>query len=129
MPRNSLIGSGFAVGLETLEGLLFKPNAPFRACLICGEVYQSAIDRNPANEAERAEATIQRQLWANRHAKTHTDREHHLLRISGNSMTPEAAKKLAAYGLIPVGDMIMSEEHEEALLESKPIPIDDAEGR
>jgi len=48
-------------------------------------------------------------------------------------MTPEAAKKLAAFGLLPVGDMATPEGNESdeirvALLESSPMPTDDSEG-
>ena len=118
-----LIASGFAVGLSELEGLRFKPDKPFRACLICGDVYQTDADRN--NDPLGA---ISRQAWANTHAKTHSDREHRLLMLSGNVMTPEASHRLAAYGVIPVADMILSNEHEVALRESKAIPTDDAEG-
>jgi hypothetical protein len=120
----NLIGSGFAVGLSSLTNFEFKPDKPFRACLICGDVYQTEADRdnNPLG-------AIRRQAWADRHAQTHTDREHRMLMLSGNTMTPEAANKLAAYGVIPIADMVLSNEHEMALFESKAIPVNDAEGR
>lgn len=120
----NIIGTGFAVGLSSLTNFEFKPDKPFRACLICGDVFQSEDDRN-----NNPLGAIKRQEWANRHAKTHTDKEHRMLMLSGNVMTPEASQKLAAYGVIPIANMITSEEHEIALLESKAIPVNDAEGR
>jgi len=119
-----MISSGFAVGLQSLEGLNFEPDKPFRACLICGRVFQSELDRSGLNELWALE---NREAWAAKHAKAHSDREHHMLRISGLSMTPEAAKKLAAYGVIPVLDAVTNNETEQALFESSPIPQDDAE--
>jgi len=118
-----LIASGYAVGLSYLEGFRFRADKPFRACLLCGEVYQTEDDR-----LELPVSAIGRQAWADGHAKTHSDREHLLLKLSGNSMTPEAANRLAAFGIIPVSDMVLSEEHEAALRESNSMPTDDAEG-
>lgn len=117
------IASGLAVGLHLLD-IEFDPNKPFRACLICGRVYQTPLDRAGTNPEW---ALHNREAWAANHAKAHSDREHHMLRISGLSMTPEAASKLAAYGVIPVLDAVTNEETAAALLESSPIPQDDAE--
>jgi hypothetical protein len=46
MAMTNLIGTGFAVGLSSLTNFEFKPDKPFRACLICGDVYQTEADRD-----------------------------------------------------------------------------------
>jgi predicted component of type VI protein secretion system len=63
-----------------------------------------------------------RDAWAKTHAYTHTVQEHRQLKLSGRTMTPEAANKLAAYGVIPIVDMVLSDEHSAALRESKAVP-------
>jgi len=69
-----------------------------------------------------------RKAWSIKHARTHSAKEHALLAISGNWCTPEASQKFAAYGLIPITDMVLSDEHQDALRNAKSIPINDAEG-
>ena len=130
--RRHILGTGFAF---PLEGMKFNPDDDYRACLICGAVYQSWFDRNhrylPVGLLKNKRAAIgkeKRQKWAINHARTHSIYEHQLLRKSGMSMTPEAAKKLAAFGLIPISDMLVNyEEVSGALLESSPVPVDDSE--
>lgn len=109
----------------------FDPDKPFRACLLCGDVYQSGLDRTPnPTDNQIAVAAHYRQVWAEGHAKMqHKELEHRLLQISGMSMTPEAANKLAAFGLLPITDMAkFDEEIASALMESHPIPKDDVIG-
>lgn len=134
--RRHLFGTGFAM---PIEGMKFNPDKDYRACLICGAVYQSWLDRNyqalpvgPLKQKLAARAKEQRGNWAVKHAGTHSIYEHELLKKSGLSMTPEAAKKLAAFGLLPLSDMmidylIMGGETTAALRESVPIPITDVE--
>jgi hypothetical protein len=50
-----------------------------------------------------------------------------MLKISGLTMTPEAAHKLAAFGLIPISDMVLNEEVASALMESHPVPSSEVE--
>jgi hypothetical protein len=42
-------------------------------------------------------------------------------------MTPEAANKLAAFGLLPILDMVEDEEVQIALFESNSMPADDSQ--
>lgn len=121
-----------------IEGMKFNPDKDYRACLICGAVYQSWLDRNyqhlpvgPYKKRLAASAKQRRDNWADKHARTHSYYEHVLLKMSGLSMTPEAAKKLAAFGLLPISDMMLDfysgGEITAALKESVPIPVVDAE--
>lgn len=127
--------AGMAVGLHTLD-LEFLPYKPYTGCRICGRVYQSSLDRaHPWNDLPEQTALTQafmakqrRRAWAEKHSKTHTSTQHRQLAESGAWCTPEAAHILAAYGVIPVTDMIMSNDHSVALHESKAVPVNDVEG-
>jgi hypothetical protein len=111
----ALIGTGFAVGLPTLTNFQFRDHIPWSACRICGLVYQ-----NPD--------ALKRIEWAQKHAHTHTDTEHRQFQLSGRQFTPEAANRLAAFGVIPILDLVLDDEVADALKESHPVPRDDAEG-
>jgi hypothetical protein len=121
-----LIGTGFT---QRIEGMVFDPSRDYRACLICGDVFQSSLDRAPyPTDRIRNTAKKLRDNWAKKHARSHTQKEHAMLKASGMTMTPEAAHKLAAYGLIPVSDMAkFDSEITAALAESHPVPSADAE--
>lgn len=136
-----MVLTGAAVGLDALPGLRFLPHRPFTGCRICGDVFQSEADRFPSDvfEANPREfdfnphnvtlyATGMRKEWSIKHARKHSERMHQALAASGAWATPEAAVKLVAYGVVNLGDSMVSDEHEMALKESKPIPTDDAEG-
>lgn len=128
-PPSSMIASGMAVGLESLVNLDFRPNQPYRACLICGVVYQTNEDRalEPTDHPNLHKAAKDRRdLWAVQHAKEHSNKEHKLLKISGHAMTLEAANKLAAFGLIDVMDLVLSPGFSEAYAEAPSVPTDDA---
>lgn len=125
-----LILTGLAVGHKQLVGLVFDKDKPFRACLLCGAVFQSEGDRSITNLSsthEIAQAAIKRKVWADNHAKKHSDKEHEDLKRSGNSMTPIASYKLAAFGIISATDAVLSDEINRALYESNAIPQDDCE--
>lgn len=123
----SLVGLGFAQGLEDLPGLEFNLNKPFRCCCICGALRQTEADRTANTVSEIAQTAWIRQRWAVKHAKTHSIKEHELFKLSGLVMTPEAAKRLVAFGVVSIGDAIRSPEISRALFESSPIPDNDAE--
>lgn len=123
-PPRSLVGVGLAVGLGQLTNLLFDIHKPYTVCCICGDVYQTSDDRvygnNPVTELARKE-------WSHAHAREHSSTQHRQLALSGRQFTPEAANKLAAFGIISVSDMVMDNEVEDALRLSKPIPFNDSE--
>jgi hypothetical protein len=130
--------TGAAVGLETLTGLDFRNDRPYSGCCICGAIFQSDADRDPVGVYQRQPADFGYKLdnvdlmalglrkeWSRNHAKTHPEREHRLLALSGQKFTAEAAHRLAAYGVIPLTG---NDEVNAALYESSPIPVDDVEG-
>ena len=120
-----LLATGAAVGLNSLVGLLFRADRPYTICRLCGKVYQTANDRALGN----CPLTLDdRKKWSLKHAKEHSDNEHRLLALSGLVVTPDAAIELAAFGIIPVSDLVLNDEVESALAESKPVPFNDAEG-
>jgi len=87
------------VGLPEEVG--FNPHAPFAGCKICGEVYQSDLDRKiDQTPHENIQALVQRRNWTFAHARTHADHEHRSLELSGRFCTPEAAYKLATFGVV-----------------------------
>lgn len=104
MARNKyILAVGFAFSDPDVN---FNAALPFRACLLCGRVFQ-------CSDLER------RDKWAQIHARrSHTQTEHYMLMLSGLVMTAEAAQRLAAFGIIPISDMVLNEEVEAALLEA-----------
>jgi len=132
---------GAAVGLEALEGLKFRKERPYTGCCICGAIFQSEADRNPVAVYQRNPAEFSHRLsnvdiyaltlrenWRQKHAKTHPEHQHESFRKSGLWCTPEAAHRMAAFGIIPLSDALPESETEAALYESSPIPKDDVEG-
>ena len=68
-----------------------------------------------------------RKDWSHRHAHQHTDREHKLLSQSGQWLTPEAANRLAAFGIVDIYGMVTEPEIADAYRESHPVPTNDCE--
>lgn len=126
-----LHATGLIVGASVLqdEGMLFKPDRPFTGCRICGTLYQSDLDRldHPTAE-EQYDALELRKSWSMVHARTHTFKEHVSLELSQLWCTPEASQKLATYGVVAMGDMLVSTETEHAMRIASNRPADDVEG-
>lgn len=115
------------LGLDTET---FNPHASFTGCQICGEVFQSELDRKTylgyASPAEQIQATVQRRNWSQWHAShSHTQKEHDMLAASGRFCTPEAAMKLAPLGIVTMSDNVFSVEHEQAQAEAPRTPVDE----
>jgi hypothetical protein len=109
---------GAAGNTELVNNHGFDISKPYGGCCICGAVYQ------PMDSLNASQKVLD---WRIKHGKTHSERLHVSLAISGRWCTPEAANIFAAYGIISLSDMVMSEEHEDALLKSKPIPVKEVE--
>jgi len=127
-PRLFITTNVVGIGIE--DGFHFIADRPNRFCCICGKVFQSVYDRVPNklyDLAHQAAGAVERQEWANKHARLHSDKEHENLRASGLLVTPFAAQKLIPYGVIPVQDMVLSDESRQAGLEAARMPTDDAE--
>lgn len=126
-PQEHVILTGLAVGHELIPGLIFDVHRTWSCCFICGAMFQSDLDRTGTTDKEVAQAAYRRKLWRATHARKHTIQQHELLKASGNAMTPEAAKRLAAFGVISMIDAVLSDEINHALFESSAIPVDDCE--
>lgn len=117
------------IGLPEEVG--FNPHADFSGCKLCGAVYQSDLDRKVANRhatpGESIQATVQRKNWTLHHAKTHSDKEHAALASSGRFCTPEAAYKLASYGIIGI-PLVGDDETTDAQANAKRLPADSPTG-
>lgn len=152
-PQENLLLST-PIGLKSL-GAEFMVEAPFSACRLCGAIYQSKLDRlcyafreempprlievfdpftqtssftgdvfalNTLNEADERRAR-----WRRLHERRyHTEDEMNALQRSGFALTPEAANKLAPYGITPLGNL--HEDIASALFEAPRTPLNDAEG-
>lgn len=131
--------TGAAVGLKSLPGLVFELEASYTGCMICGSLYQSILDRkiallvrepdNPLNcflDGYIIQAEKLRKEWAKTHSKSHPQEQHDSLKKSGQFCTPEAALKLAPYGIFPLDSS--SDEVDHAMLEAPRAPLDDVEG-
>lgn len=114
--------TGLLFGVTDLE---FDVNRPYSGCLICGVIFQSTLDRTPGPDSHDAQEL--RKAWTKNHAKTHPLSAHAQLALSERWCTPEAAIKLAAFGVIPLSDAAVSEEHRDALSQAKSLPENDAE--
>jgi len=116
LSRPGLWATGFNVKHPDLE---IDPAYPIAGCRICGAVFQGKFDRvlNPdANVRYRAK--FHRDAWRLGHNKKHQDHEHKSLQLSGRQCTPEAAQKLAAYGIFPLSSLVLDEEVSAALAEA-----------
>src|SRR4051812_14424514 len=84
-----------------LTNFTFDKDKPFACCLICGAVYQTNRDRDSVTSSQLIDALAIRNDWRQRHSRMHTQKEHELLAMSGQWCTPEAAQKLAPFGIVP----------------------------
>ena len=103
---------------------VFTPNRPYTGCRICGQIFQSDIDRidNPSIE-QIVEGFERRRAWSVKHEKTHKPIEHKMLELSGMWCTPEAAQVFEGFGIVSLSDLEASEEHQDAMKSSKPIIV------
>jgi hypothetical protein len=80
------------------------PTQPFTGCRICGDIYE-----NPDIES--------RKEWSRKHALEHSPLQHRMLMVSGQWCTPEAAIKLAAFGVVDLIGLSVPGEVQEAYSE------------
>ena len=126
-----LVINGPIIGLGPDDGFTFIPTRDYVYCRICGVIYQPGLNRVPdeeyTNEVILA-AEILRREWSQKHARIHSQAQHRQLALSGRHSTPEALQRLVPYGIIPVVDIVFSEESEHAGLTANRAPTDDVEG-
>lgn len=141
-------------GRDSLINYEFILEAPWKACRLCGSVYQSDDDRLAylyahggkglvggkyyrimyPDEVTASHYNIQGQQRRQNWLKAHNRRSHpnyfaelRQLELSDLPVTPEAAKKLSTYGIIPIGPTPYEDEVAQALAEAPRAPINDAE--
>jgi hypothetical protein len=115
---------------QSATTLTIRKDREFAACRICGDIFQPRKNIETPDEAYTDtimfQATIEIRQWRNDHNLRHPPHEHILLAQSGLTMTPEAAHKLAPFGLVPVAD-VDNKEVADALREAPRAPVDDVE--
>lgn len=117
-----MIMTGLASNLPEFN---FDPGKPFSGCRLCGKVFQTELDRSGKDPIE---ATANRKAWSHAHASKHSEKLHAQLVASGMWCTPQAAQKLAAYGVIDVMGLVMDNELIDAYKNAHVIPVEDCEG-
>lgn len=128
-------------GRDSLVNFKFLLEAPWKACRLCGTVYQSDFDRLAYECAQKGDTDLasyyerqgklRRDNWLLTHNKySHPDffTELRQLEQSGLPVTPKAASKLSTYGIIPMGPTPYEDEISAALFEAPRAPVNDAEG-
>lgn len=113
--------------------LTIRKDREFAGCRLCGAVFQSRMAIEVSDEEWAADrlvfetaVAVETRQWRTEHNRTHAGGEHIHLAASGLTFTPEAAIKLAPFGLVPVGDAEVVE-IAQALREAPRAPIDDVE--
>jgi hypothetical protein len=115
------------IGL-TDAGAKFDIGKPYTGCRLCGALYQTDADRNIRSNQDIIDRIAARRDWSFKHARKHPQWEHEQLELSGAYMTPDAAMKLASFGIISLSDMALVDEHWHAGRESHRMPHNDVEG-
>ena len=112
-PRQ-LIATGFTLD----PPYPFNTQRPYCGCSLCGEVFQSDLDRSvppnhiPSNSLIARIAYDRRLRWRREHTCSHNHKR------NGTFTTPEAAQKLARYGIFSLVDLVMDDEISQALKEA-----------
>jgi len=117
-----LLASGFYFPHQDDPNPL-NSNKPYCGCLLCGEVFQSALDLNVPPGHEPSNSLIARLAYDRR---TRWRQEHKCLPAApsrkrpGTYATPEAAQVLASLGVFSLIDLVLDDEVSSALKESQP---------
>jgi len=115
---------------QSATSLSIRKDREYAACRICGDIYQPWL--NQLSDEEYNEnlhglaASIEILEWRTKHNRTHSEKTHKSFRQSGRTCTPEAAIKLAPFGLVPIGDA-NDPEIRQALAEAPRAPTDDVQ--
>lgn len=119
---------------QSATTLSINKDREFAACRICGAIFQSRLNTIAVSDEEYAAdpmiklaASLETQEWRRYHNTKHSEATHKAFRASGLTMTPEAAHKLAPFGLVPVDDALTLGETACALFEAPRTPTNDVE--
>ena len=92
-------------------GLTFRKDREFAGCAICGALFQARLAMElPDDEWDtdrllfETAVAIETKQWREDHNRKHTEKEHRDHVESGLTFSPEAAHRLAPYGLVPITD-------------------------
>lgn len=123
---HSIVGQQFTT-------LSIRKDREFAGCRICGRLFQSRLAIELQDEEWESDPSlfahavaVETAEWRVKHNKTHSEKEHRQLEARGLTFTPEAAVKLAPFGLVPILDA-MHPEIAQALLEAPRAPVDDVD--
>lgn len=118
---------------QSATTLTIRKDREFAGCRVCGAIFQSRMAIEVSDEEWEADrlvfetaVAVETRQWRNKHTRTHSKRAHMQLEESGLTFTPEAAIRLAPFGLVPVGDAEVAE-IAQAMREAPRAPIDDVE--
>jgi hypothetical protein len=118
---------------QSLTSLTIRKDREFAGCRICGAMFQARLAIELSDEEWNVTPNLfanavmlQTKEWRDRHNKTHSDRVHRQFVESGRTLTPEAAHKLAPFGLVPIADGD-DEEVAHAMRVAPRAPYDDVE--
>lgn len=123
---HSIVGQQFTT-------LSIRKDREFAGCRLCGRLFQSRLAIELSDDEWESDphlfahaVAVETAEWRVKHNKTHSEKEHLAFVASGRTLTPEAAVKLAPFGLVPVADA-QDTEIAQALLEAPRAPIDDVD--
>jgi hypothetical protein len=115
-------------------GLTLRKDREFAGCAICGTLFQSRLAIEVSDEEWQADhlvmetaVAIETREWRAKHTRSHSEREHQALRASGRTFSPEAAHKLAPFGLVPLSDGLDDDEVAHAMRTAPRAPHDDVQ--
>jgi len=115
---------------QSATTLTIRKDREYAACRICGDIFQPWLNQLSDEEYDAKlhglAASIEILEWRTKHNKRHTDAQHISFQHSGRTLSPEAAIKLAPFGVVPIGD-VADEEIAQALAEAPRAPVDDVE--
>jgi hypothetical protein len=117
------------VGQE-LTSLTIRKDRELAACRICGAIFQPKRNTDTPDalytQHDANLAGIEIIEWRRKHNLSHSEKEHVAFIRSGRTLTPEAAQKLAPFGLVPLSDS-QDPEIAQAMREASRAPTDDVQ--
>lgn len=118
---------------QKLTSLSVRKDREFAACRLCGAIFQARLAIELSDEEWESDPSLFEQAvavetaeWRSKHNRKHSEKEHLAFSKRGLTFTPEAAIKLAPFGLVPVADAT-DPEIAQALAEAPRAPINDVE--
>lgn len=113
---------------QSATTLTIRKDRELAACRICGAIFQPLVNTNTPDDRYTQHlanlAALEIIEWRRQHNLTHPEAEHVRFIRSGLTLTPEAAQRLAPFGLVSMdGDAEVAQ----AMKEAPRAPIDDVQ--